>query len=151
MTEIEFHANVGDKLHYSCRLLRKAVRSGAKAVVVADADTLMQLDQLLWSYSSAEFLPHCSANSPETTRLASPVLLTEQLADQLDGQTSKSVLVNLGQQVPANFERFERFIEIASSQVDDRQAALSRWKYYKARGYALKRHETPTSGAGAQA
>ena len=148
MTEIEFHANVQDKLHYSCRLLRKAVRSGAKAVVVAEADTLMQLDQLLWSYVGTEFLPHCSASSPEATRLASPVLLVEQLADALGEQAAGSVLVNLGQQVPGNFERFERFIEVASIQPDDRQAALGRWKYYKDRGYALKRHDVPTAGAG---
>lgn len=149
MTEIEFHANVDDKLHYSCRLLRKAVRSGAHAVVVAEAETLAQLDRLLWSYSSTEFLPHCSATSLELTCQASPVLLVEQLAQALNEQAGSSVLVNLGQQVPANFERFQRFIEISSSQADDRQAALGRWKHYKDRGYSLKRHEAPSSGADA--
>ena len=153
MTGVEFHANVDDKLHYSCRLIRKAVRSGADAVVVGQADTLRQLDQLLWSYSNTEFLPHCFANSPEATRVASPVLLVEQLTEQLISPltelASRSVLINLGQQVPVNFERFERLIEIASSQADDRQAALGRWKYYKDRGYALKRHEAPSVGAAA--
>ena len=145
MTGIEFHANADDKLHYSCRLIRKAVRSGAKAVVVAEADTLMQLDQLLWSYSNTEFLPHCLADSLKTTRTASPVLLVEQLTGPVTELASDSVLINLGQQVPVNFERFERLIEIASGHAEDRQAALGRWKYYKDRGYALKRHEAPPS------
>ena len=36
MTEIEFHFNVHDKLAYTCRLLRKACRTGARAVVTAE-------------------------------------------------------------------------------------------------------------------
>ena len=154
MTGIEFHANVDGKLQYSCRLIRKALRSGAKAVVVAEADTLAQLNQLLWSYSDTEFLPHCLASSPQVTRAVSPVLLVEQLAEEilepLNELATSNVLINLGQQVPANFERFERLIEIASNQADDRLAALGRWKYYKDRGYALKRYDAPPSSAASQ-
>jgi DNA polymerase III subunit chi len=137
MTDIEFHVNVPDKLHYSCRLLRKAYRSGAKAVVTAEPDVLQQLDQLLWSYSSTEFLPHCKSDSSPLTVAATPILL----ADQLNSHPAGSVLINLGQQVPAGFERFERFIEVASNIDTDRLAARDRWKHYRDRGYSLKRHE----------
>jgi DNA polymerase III subunit chi len=137
MTEIEFHVNVPDKLQYSCRLLRKAYRSGANAVVTAEPDLLQQLDQLLWTYSGTEFLPHCRSDSPATTVAATPIVL----ADQLGAWSSGSVLINLGQQVPAGFERFERFIEVACSLEEDRLAARDRWKHYRDRGYSLKRHE----------
>ena len=143
MTDIEFHVNVPDKLHYSCRLLRKAYRSGANAVVTAEPELLLQLDQLLWSYSGTEFLPHCQSDAPATTMAASPILL----AEQLDVCPSGSVLINLGQQVPGGFERFERFIEVASSSEDDRLAARDRWKHYRDRGYALKRHELSATQA----
>lgn len=139
MTDIEFHVNVPDKLHYSCRLLRKAYRSGAKAVVTAEPELLRQLDQLLWSYSTTEFLPHCRSNSPFHTMAATPIWL----AEQLQACPSDSVLINLGQQVPGNFDRFERFIEVASSLESDRLAARDRWKHYRDRGYSLKRHELP--------
>ena len=139
MTDIEFHANVPDKLHHSCRLLRKVYRSGAKAVVTAEPELLRQLDQLLWSYSTTEFLPHCHSDSPATTVAATPILL----AKQLNVFPSGSVLINLGQKVPNGFERFERFIEVASSLEDDRLAARERWKHYRDRGYSLKRHELP--------
>lgn len=139
MTDIEFHVNVPDKLHYSCRLLRKAYRSGAKTVVTADANLLLQLDQLLWTYSATEFLPHCRSDSPSETTVATPIWL----ANQLDVCPAGGVLINLGQQVPGGFERFERFIEVASSQEVDRLAARDRWKYYRDRGYSLKRHELP--------
>ena len=145
MTDIEFHVNVPDKLQYSCRLLRKAYRSGAKAVVTGESDLLLQLDQLLWSYSATEFLPHCRSEAPAQTTAATSILL----ADQLGACPSGSVLINLGQHVPGDFERFERFIEVASSQDDDRLAARGRWKYYRGRGYSLKRHELPAALAAA--
>ena len=141
MTDIEFHVNVADKLHYSCRLLRKAYRSGAKAVVTAEPDLLLQLDQLLWSYSVTEFLPHCRSDSPTQTATATPIWLAEKLSACPAG----SVLINLGQQVPVDFERFDRFIEVASSLESDRLAARDRWKYYRDRGYSLKRHELPVA------
>ena len=141
MTDIEFHVNVADKLHYSCRLLRKAYRSGANAVVTAEPELLLQLDQLLWSYSSTEFLPHCRSDSSAATMSATPIMLAEHLSVYPSG----SVLVNLGSRVPGGFEHFERFIEVASKSEDDRLAARDRWKYYRDRGYALRRHELPSS------
>ena len=141
MTAIEFHVNVSDKLHYSCRLLRKAYRSGANAVVTATPELLLQFDKVLWSYSSTEFLPHCRSDSAAATMAATPILL----AEQLDVYPPGSVLINLGLQVPGGFERFERFIEVASSSQDDRLAARERWKHYRDRGYALKRHELPAT------
>ena len=145
MTEIEFHVNVADKLHYSCRLLRKVLRSGAKAVVTAETELLTQLDQLLWQFSATEFLPHCLSNAPAHTLGVTPVLL----AAQLDGCPAESVLINMGQHVPGNFERFERFIEVASDQPVDLHFARARWKHYKDRGYSLKRHEPQTSAGAA--
>ena len=141
MTAIEFHVNVPDKLHYSCRLLRKAYRSGANAVVTATPELLLQLDKVLWNYSSIEFLPHCRSDSAAATTAATPILL----AEQLDVYPPGSVLINLGLQVPGGFERFERFIEVASSSEDDRLAARERWKHDRDRGYALKRHELPAT------
>ena len=51
------------------------------------------------------------------------------------------VLVNLGDEAPAGFERFARLIEIVGTEEAERAAARSRWKHYAARGYALQGHE----------
>ena len=141
MTDIEFHVNVPDKLYYSCRLLRKAYRTGAHAVVMATPELLLQLDKMLWSHSSTEFLPHCRSDSAVATVASTPILF----AEQLDVYPPGSVLINLGLQVPGGFERFERFIEVASGSDDDRLAARERWRHYRDRGYALKRHELPAT------
>lgn len=137
MTEVAFHFNVPDKLAYSCRLLRKACSAGARVVVTGEADALNRLDQLLWTFSAHEFVPHCRSGAPDATLAATPVLL----AASLDACPHHEVLVNLGQQVPAGFERFERFIELVTLADDDRAAARTRWKHYADRGYAMKRHD----------
>jgi len=142
MTEVAFHFNVPDKLAYSCRLLRKAWGSGARVVVTGEPDTLGRLDQMLWTFSPLEFVPHCQLSASAATVSATPVLL----AHSLDACPHHEVLVNLGQQVPDGFERFERFIELVTLADDDRAAARSRWKHYTDRGYAMKRHDLAQEG-----
>ena len=137
MTEVAFHFNVPDKLAYGCRLLRKAWGSGARVVVTAEPETLERLDLMLWTFSALEFVPHCRLTASATTLAVSPVLLASTLADC----PHHEVLVNLGQDVPPGFERFERFIELVTVADADRAAARSRWKHYTDRGYAMKRHD----------
>jgi DNA polymerase III subunit chi len=148
MTDIAFHFNVPDKLGYSCRLLRKAYLSGAKLVVTGAPDMLVELDQLLWTFSASEFVPHyrVMAAKPDTAQskllAATPVLLVESLR-QCGHQ---GVLVNLGSGIPDEFERFERFIEVVTMSDSDRLAARHRWKHYADRGYVLKRHDLTATG-----
>ena len=137
MTEVSFHVNVPDKLAYSCRLLRKVYRSGARVRVTGEPDVLAELDWLLWSFSPAEFVPHCLADAPASTIAVTPILLTETLATP----SQHEVLVNVGQAVPAEFERFDRVIEVVGLASDDAAAGRGRWKHYAARGYALTKHE----------
>jgi len=141
MTEVEFHFNVGDKLAYSCRLLRKARGGGAKIMVTAEPNLLAQLDQMLWTFSSTEFLPHCRGEADPVTLALTPILLATSPADPVFAASPHGVLVNLGQAVPEGFERFERFIELVASAEDDRFSARQRWKHYKDRGYALKKYD----------
>ena len=137
MTEIAFHFNAPDKLAYSCRLLRKALGSGARVVVTASADTLQRLDHILWTFSPTEFVPHCYDTKDAAVLALSPVVLTATPAQAPHQQ----VLVNLGESVPAGFERFERLIEVVGINEDDRTQARQRWKQYADRGYTLQRHD----------
>lgn len=149
MTDIAFHFNVADKLGYSCRLLRKAYLSGAQLVVTGAPEMLAELDQLLWTFSASEFVPHFSATAAaesDTARdkalAATPVLLVASLR----ACPHHGVLVNLGSDIPDEFERFERFIEVVTTSDVDRLAARRRWKHYADRGYALKRHDLAAAG-----
>ncbi len=140
MTEVSFHFNVPDRTEYSCRLLRKATRQGARVVVTGPGDVLGGLDRALWTFDPLEFVPHVllRGNQPLTARLReTPVWLLEDSAASLHHE----VLLNLGQEPPAGFESFARLIEIVSTEDDDRAAARSRWKHYASRGYSIVRHE----------
>ncbi|MBN9404570.1 MAG: DNA polymerase III subunit chi [Burkholderiales bacterium] len=137
MTEVTFHFNVPDKVHYACRLLRKAQAGGARVGVLADADTLRELDVALWTFSAPDFVAHCGFDAPAAMRAASPIVLA------LDGQAldERPVLVHLGQALPSGFERARRLIELVSADPADREQARLRWRHYQQRGYPIQTHD----------
>ncbi len=137
MASVAFHLYADDKYLYSSRLIRKAVGKGAKLVVTGSADTLQALDQLLWTFSVTEFLPHCDAQAILNLRQRSPVLLTQSIHDA----PSDSILINLGARVPDGFDRFQRVIEVVADDDDDRQLARQRWKNYVSRGVAPTKYD----------
>ncbi len=141
MTEVQFHFNVPDRMLYACRLLRKALRSGAKGVSVSGpGPTLDRLDRLLWTFDPQEFIAHLRVRDDrlDDPRLArSAVWLVEEA-----GQGARHpVLVHLGEDTPVGFESYERLIEIVPAEGDEREAARTRWKHYARRGYALQRFD----------
>ena len=137
MTEVAFHFNAPDKLGYACRLLRKAVATGARVMVTGETGTLRELDAALWTFAALEFLPHCYGEATPVALAASPVVLAESVRSAPHQQ----VLVNLGGAVPEGFERFERLIEVVTEAEGDRLDARRRWKHYADRGYSIKRHD----------
>jgi DNA polymerase-3 subunit chi len=137
VTAIAFHFNAPDRLVYACHLLRKAASSGARVVVTGGSDTLEQLDVALWTFSVIDFVPHCRLESEPRVLAASPVIL----AMSTQSAPHRQVLLNLGNQIPSGFERFERVIEVVTQEEEDRQLARSRWKHYANLGYAITRHD----------
>lgn len=140
MTRISFHFNVPHRLGYACRLLRKALRQGARLTATGPDALLAELDRTLWTFDPIEFVPHLRLQPGEVppARLrATPVCLTTDLR----GALHHDVLVNLGEQPPAGFETFARLVEIVSTDEAERSAARVRWKHYSARGYEIETHE----------
>ena len=139
MTEIAFHFNAPDKLAYACRLLRKAVGSGARLVVTAEEAALRDLDTLLWTFSALEFIPHCHIDSALAQRQASPVVLSPDARHS--DLPHHEVLLNLGSSLPQGFEQFARVIDVVSLDEEDRQQARQRWRRYTELGHAITRHD----------
>lgn len=138
MTSLAFHFGAPDKLGYACRLLRKAAASGAQVVVVVGADAIAQLDTDLWALTPTEFLPHCVGAAGDSVQNRSPLVL---VTDASQAPEQRGVLVNLADSVPTGFERFERLIEVVSTDAVDRDQARRRWKYYTEHGYTITRHD----------
>lgn len=137
MTRIEFHFNAPERLQYACRLLRKASAQSLRIGVTGSPASLRQLDAALWTFSAVDFLPHSTAADSPEIQQASPILLSDDPATCVGRQ----VLVNLGDEVPAGFEGFERLIEIVAVDDHGRMTARQRWKHYTAKGYELLQHD----------
>ena len=146
MARIDFHSNVSDKLEYVCRLTRKiwsATPEGQPVrniVIVGDRADLKKLDELLWTFSSTDFLPHCFITdeaAPDT-----PVVLPENFAiSSLNAIPHADVMIHLGMQMPENVpglvERFPRIVEVVTVNEAERLAGRERYKAYRALGHEL--------------
>ena len=123
---------------YTCRLLRKATASGARLVVRSDPEMLGALDAALWDLSPVDFVTHCGGDATDAVKARSAVLL-QQAQKIVAGEAP--ILVNLADDVPEGFEKFERVIEIVSTDEQERSLARGRWKHYTERGYTITRHD----------
>lgn len=137
MTRIEFHFNAPERLQYACRYLRKAYANDCRVGVVGSETVLRQLDAALWRLSDVDFLPHCTANDGAELQAASAIQLSTD-AGQFSGLP---MLVNLGDEVPVGFERFERLIEIVPTDDHGKMTARLRWRHYAAQGFELTQHD----------
>lgn len=145
MTEIVFHFNAPDKLVYACRLARKTLRNGVRLVMAAPADTLAQLDDMLWNMLAQDFVAHCRADADQELLQASPIVL----AMDVRAAPHQEMLLNLGGTVPQGFDRFDRLVEVVSrGDAADRSEARARWRHYTACGYAIQRHDLDDVKAG---
>jgi DNA polymerase-3 subunit chi len=134
VTRIDFHFNVDHRVHYACRVTRKARAAGKRLVVYTrSAERLAQYDAALWTFSALDFLPHVYAGTPLAP--STPILLA------LDHATAPAsdVLLTLDDEAPPEFgvlfERYERVIEVVSRDDGDRERARGRFKAYKQHGY----------------
>ncbi|MEP6608187.1 MAG: DNA polymerase III subunit chi [Burkholderiaceae bacterium] len=134
MTRIDFHFGVEHRLHYACRVVRKARAAGKRAVVyTCQIDRLAQFDSVLWTFSALDFVPHVYVDSPLAS--TTPVLLVSDPVAAPDSD----VLLTLDDDVPPQFEklfaRYERVIEVVSCEDEDRKRARERFKSYRERGF----------------
>lgn len=144
MTRIDFYSNAASRLLVACQLTAKAFSQGLRVLVFAPDDALARsFDRQLWTFQPTSFVPHCMSGdrlAPET-----PVLVTGSIADAEHDE----LLVNLAQECPPSFARFGRLIEIVGPDEQDRQAARTRWRFYRERGYEVNHVELGKSGRAA--
>lgn len=138
MTKVAFHFNVPNKLDYACLLARKMVRHSIRLVITAAPATLAALDAMLWNLTPPDFVAHCRADAAEELLEASPVVLLEDPHQARHHE----VLLNMGDDVPQGYGRFDKLIEVVSAHNEmDRHCARERWRYYIQCGHAIVRHD----------
>jgi DNA polymerase-3 subunit chi len=142
MTHIDFYSlaedSTGDRLLLTCRLAQRAYGAGLKVrIETADARTARQLDRLLWTFRDDSFLPHGLVG--ETDGELTPILI--DVAGEMGAQAGGQVLINLGFEVPASLDRFERLLEPIDLDPQVRAAGRRRYAQYKGLGYPLEHRE----------
>ncbi len=143
---VDFHSGMADKLGHACRLLRKAVRQGARVQVRGEPEELDRLDQALWTFDPQEFVPHLRWRSPDAPPAAlqrTPVWLVASGSAWPATLERPAVLVNLGPQAPGESELPEglaRVIEIVGPDSSEVEAGRRRWRHYLQRGLAPTHH-----------
>lgn len=137
MTEVSFHFNVPELFLHAQKLVRKALASNKSMWVTGDAASLTRLDQHLWTDVALDFVPHCFFDAAPQVRSASRVVL----GDSEHASSAKDMLLNMGHDIPAGFEKFEKLIELVGLDATDKEEGRNRWKHYAQRGYPITRHD----------
>lgn len=137
--QIDFHFNVENRLHYACRVVRKA-RAADKTVLIysSDAQGLARLDAMLWTFSPLDFIAHVYADHPLAR--VTPVLLTATPID-----VKRDVLLALDDEPAPDFAQwfaqFERVIDVVSRDETERVQARARFKQYRDTGLNPTAHD----------
>jgi len=133
LTQVFFYHGAADKIAAACALLSGAYAKKKQMLVYAvDNSVASSVDRMLWTHSALSFVPHCRADSPLAAE--TPILIT----DKLETIAQDERLMNLSQEIPPGFSRFESLIEVVGREENDRAAARERVKFYKDRGYEVR-------------
>lgn len=133
MTRVSFLHGASDRVQATAQWLHQAwTRRQPVLVYAPDEETAQHLDRMLWTQPALSFTPHCRPDSPVAGE--TPIIITTQL----DAPPQEACLLNLSNELPASFSRFEHLVEIVSTNDTDRLPARERFKFYRDRGYAIE-------------
>lgn len=151
MTKIHFYVGSSQslqaRLRLACKLVAKAQRQALHTYIHTDsADTSLLLDELIWTFDDLSFIPHALASdvqpplptgndSPSTSNVNVWIGDTYEPVEQCD------FLINLSNDTPAFFSRFERMAEILDQEDSILSAGRKRYQFYRERGYNLEYHQ----------
>jgi DNA polymerase-3 subunit chi len=127
----------GDGPRTACRIAEKAYRLGQKIYMHTNSSQAASfLDEFLWTFRDGSFVPHAAAGSDAAAD--SPVIIGK--GEEPD-PGHRDLLINLADDVPLFFSRFERVAEIVAGDETGRKLARERFRFYRDRGYPLNTHE----------
>jgi len=121
----------------ACRIAEKAYRLGQKVFLhTASENSAREVDQLLWVFRDGSFIPHELADSDDAGH--TPVVIGH---DREPDPAHRDLLINLADEVPLFFSRFERVAEIVGGEETQKSNGRERFRFYRDRGYSLNTHE----------
>jgi len=143
MTRIDFYllssTDLTTRLQLVCKLAEKAIGRAQTVFIHSNSESdLAMLDRALWDFRAMSFVAH-------------KLLPAGYVASSLDNEpvqlsvgepgNDRTVLINLADEVPSFFSRFERTLEVIDEEPDVKTAGRLRYRFYQQRGYPLKHHK----------
>lgn len=138
MTLVGFYvmqtSDPGQRLRVAARLADKAFRRGHRIFInTTDEAQAAVLDELLWNFKPASFIPHGLHGQEHSETIA--IGWGQEPDDHND------LLINLQLEIPSFFSRFQRVAEVVTQEPDSLAALRKSWTFYKDRGYQLEKHD----------
>ena len=126
--------------------MERALKDGYRILVVASsAERVEHLNQLLWTYDDASFLPHGSARDGNAER--QPVFLTTGLTTGEDNLNGATMLMLVDGARGTDLEQYKRVCDMFDGNDETAVAeARQRWREGKAAGHALTYWEQTQAG-----
>jgi len=127
-------AQQSQRLQVAVRLADKAFAQGHSIFInAADEAQARTLDELLWTYRPASFLPHSLHGEERSDAIA--------IGWGQEPEGHNDLLINLQLAIPGFFSRFRRVAEVVTQDPDSLEALRRSWTFYKERGYQLEKHD----------
>lgn len=121
----------------ACRLAEKGYQRGLRVfIAVGDPQAAARVDDLLWTFQQGGFVPHALQSATGDDSLH-PVLIGVAQAPE----SHRDVLIVLREDVPDDFRRFGRVVEVVSGDPAERSRARARFRYYREQGANPGTHE----------
>ena len=138
MTLVGFYvvqtSDPGQRLRVAARLVDKAFQRGHRVFINAtDEAQASELNELLWSFRPASFLPHGLHGQEHSETIA--------IGWGQEPNNHNDLLINLQLEIPSFFSRFARVAEVVTQEPDSLAALRKSWTFYKERGYQLEKYD----------
>jgi DNA polymerase III subunit chi len=115
-------------------LTDKAFQRGHRVFINAASEAqASELNELLWSFRPASFLPHGLLGEEHSEAIA--------IGWGQEPENHNDLLINLQLEIPPFFSRFARVAEVVTQEPDSLAALRNSWRFYKERGYQLEKHD----------
>jgi len=124
---------------YTCRLTEKAYKLKHRIYIHVDNGVdAQQLDELLWTFSQNSFVPHeCINGGADEATPESPVVIGYN-DHAPDGY---GMLINLSQDIPEFYKKFDRVAEIVADADALRQTSREHFRFYREQGLTPDTHQ----------
>lgn len=120
----------------ACRLLEKAYSKGHRVYVHCNSQLEAEtLDELLWTFKDASFIPHnLQGEGPEPP----PAV---QIGYAQEPRGYNDILLNMASNIPPFYGKFKRVMEIVPNLESEKEQSRQRYKEYRAKACVLQTHQ----------